>query len=229
MVTLSQLSPELSDKSQEPDTKSPALDSQLLTLDSLSKKSTRGTETRLGQALEQVLRLYQDAPLAGVIVVSDGAQNAGVEPGAAVNVAQQAHVPLYTIGIGSTQPQRNVAVRDLVLPTRAFPGDTLSIAGYLQASGYNGREVDVELRRRRAKEPAGSGTVIAKQRVALGPNGEMAAANFEIEPDQPGTFVYQLRVLAPRRRQPARQPTRGRGGSHRSPDARAAVGQRADA
>ncbi len=125
------------------------------------------------------------------------AQNAGVEPSGAATIAQQARVPFYTIGIGSTQPQRNVAVRDLVLPTRAFPGDTLNITGYLQANGYVGREVDVELYRRRTGEPAGSGTAIARQRVPLGPDGEMAAAVFDIEPDQAGTFVYQLRVDAP--------------------------------
>lgn len=157
----------------------------------------RGTETRLGQALDQVLRLYREAPLAGVVVISDGAQNAGVEPKSAVDVAKQAHVPFYTIGVGSTQQQRNIAIRDLVLPTRAFPGDTLNIAGYLQANGYTGREVDVELQRRRANQPAGSGSILARERVAIGPDGEMAAVAFDIEPEEPGTFVYQLRVLAP--------------------------------
>ena len=36
--------------------------------------------------------------------------------------------------------QRNIALRDLVVPTRAFPHDTLNIGGYLQANGYAGQE-----------------------------------------------------------------------------------------
>ncbi len=34
----------------------------------------RGPQTRLGQALADELRLYHDAPLAGIVVISDGAQ-----------------------------------------------------------------------------------------------------------------------------------------------------------
>lgn len=196
---------ELGDKSQEPDTStnlstSPALDSRLLTLDSASwtkELQPRGTQTRLGQALADELRLFRDAPLAGVVVISDGANNAGIEPSAAVEVAQQAKVPVFTVGVGSLASQRNVAIRDLVVPTRAFPNDTLNITGYLQANGYAGQSVDVELVRRRAQDPAGTGSPVASQRVALGKDGEMVPVVFDTEPGQPGTFVFQLRVKPP--------------------------------
>lgn len=157
----------------------------------------RGTQTRLGQALADELRLYRDAPLAGVVVISDGAQNAGIEPGAAVEAARQAKVPLYTIGVGSAVVQRNIAIRDLVVPTRAFPNDTLNVTGYLQANGYAGQSIDVELTRRRTQDPAGGGTPLASQRVALGKDGEVTPVSFDIEPGEPGTFVFQLRVKAP--------------------------------
>jgi hypothetical protein len=156
-----------------------------------------GTQTRLGQALADELRLYHDSPLAGVVVITDGAQNAGIDPAAAVEVARQAKVPLFTVGVGSAASQRNVAIRDLVVPTRAFPNDTLNVTGYLQANGYTGQSVDVELTRRRSKDPAGGGTPIATQHVALGHDGEMVPVSFDTEPGEPGTFVFQLRVKAP--------------------------------
>jgi hypothetical protein len=198
VATLSQISDSPgSEPDQGKSQLTPALDSPLLTLESLAAElQPRGTETRLGQALEQVLRLYRDTPLAGVVIVSDGAQNAGVEPSAAIALAKQIQVPFFTIGVGSTQPQRNVAVRDLVLPTRAFPGDTFDVTAYLQANGYSNREVTVELLRRRAGEAAG-GASIGSERVTLAKDGEMAAVSFNIEPDQAGTFVYQVRVLPP--------------------------------
>ncbi len=157
----------------------------------------RGTQTRLGQALADELRLYHDSPLAGVVLITDGAQNAGIDPAVAVEVARQAKVPLYTIGVGSAASQRNVAIRDLVVPTRAFPNDTLNVTGYLQANGYTGQSVDVELTRRRSTDPSGGGTPIATQHVALGHDGEMVPVSFDTEPGEPGTFVFQLRVKAP--------------------------------
>ena len=162
-----------------------------------SELQPRGTQTRLGQALGDELRLYHDAPLAGVIVISDGAQNAGVDPAAAIEAAHQSKVPLFTIGVGSAAAQRNTAIRDLIVPTRAFPNDTLNITGYLQANGYAGQSVDVELTRRRTQDPAGGGAPIASQRVSLGAEGEMAPVTIDVEPGEAGTFVFQLRVKAP--------------------------------
>lgn len=157
----------------------------------------RGTETRLGGALAEQLRMYRDAPLAGLVVFSDGAQNAGIEPSAAAEAARQAHVPIYTLGVGSTEARRNVALRDLVVPARAFPGDTIQVTGYLQSSGYAGRLVDVELTRRRSDEPAGAGTPIASERIMLGPDGEMTPVSFEFEPSEPGNFLFRMQVAAP--------------------------------
>ncbi|MCI0332582.1 MAG: VWA domain-containing protein [Planctomycetes bacterium] len=200
----SQESQESRVESREPEAQSdanpPALDSRPSTLDPIdwsAELQPRGTETRLGQALAEQLRQYRDAPLAGVVVISDGAQNAGVEPSAAIEAARAAKVPIYTIGVGSTESQRNVALRDLVVPTRAFPGDTLNITGYLQADGYTGRTVDVELTRRRTDDPAGGGTPIASDRVALPADGDVAPVSFYLEPGEAGTFVYQLRIKAP--------------------------------
>ena len=106
-------------------------------------------------------------------------------------------MPLYAIGFGSATAQRNIALRDLVVPTRAFPHDTLNITGYLQANGYAGQSVDVELTRRRSQDKAGAGTPVATKHVALGPDGEMVPVSFDIEPGEPGTFVFKLRVKAP--------------------------------
>jgi hypothetical protein len=194
----SESSRDSSDKSQELEKsksvdESSILDSKIVPLDSLQP---RGAQTRIGQALADELRLFRGAPLAGMIVVSDGAQNAGVDPGAALEAARQAKVPLYTVGVGSAASQRNVAVRDLVVPTRAFPNDTLNITGYLQANGYPNQAVDVELTRRRAQDPAGGGTPIDTQRVSLAPEGEITPVTFDTQPGEPGTFVFQLRVKA---------------------------------
>lgn len=176
------------------DSSRPAVPKQL---DWSTELRPRGTQTRLGQALADELRLYHDAPLAGVIVITDGANNAGIDPAAAVEAAQQTKIPIFTVGVGSPAAQRNVAIRDLVVPTRAFPNDTLNVTGYLQANGYPNQTVDVELLRRRTQDPAGSGSPIASQRVALGKDGEIVPITFDTEPGEPGTFVFELRVKPP--------------------------------
>ena len=64
-------------------------------------------ETRLGQALRQTLHDEQTSPLAGIVVFTDGGQNAGVAPDAAIQAARENKIPLFLVGVGSDrQPAR---------------------------------------------------------------------------------------------------------------------------
>ncbi|HEX2475796.1 MAG TPA: vWA domain-containing protein [Lacipirellulaceae bacterium] len=167
------------------------------TIDWSTELQPRGAQTRLGQALADQLRLYRGAPLAGIIVISDGAQNAGIEPSSAVTTAKEAEVPIFTVGIGSTEARRNISLRDLVVPTRAFPGDTLNVTGYVQGTGYAGRLVRAELLRRGADDPAGSGSPVATEDVVIGADNDIVSVAFDLEPEEVGSFVYQLRLITP--------------------------------
>ncbi len=167
------------------------------TVDWSAELQPRGAQTRLGQALADQLRLYRGAPLAGIVVISDGAQNAGIEPSSAVTAAKEAKVPIFTLGIGSTEARRNISLRNLVVPTRAFPGDTLNVTGYVQGTGYAGRLVRAELLRRGADDPAGSGAPMATEEVVVGADDEIVSVSFDLESEDVGSFVYQLRLITP--------------------------------
>jgi hypothetical protein len=78
--------------------------------------------------------------LAGVIVLSDGANNAGLDPAAAAAALVRSRVPVHTVGIGSDTLPPNVRVADLLAPARVFPGDRFSVTGYVQAQGLAGRK-----------------------------------------------------------------------------------------
>ena len=68
----------------------------------------RGTETRLGQALRQLIHDERGTPLSGIVVLSDGGQNAGISPEAAVELAREAKIPIFTVGLGSDRQPTNV-------------------------------------------------------------------------------------------------------------------------
>ena len=148
-------------------------------------------ETRLGDALDEQLRLYRDAPLAGVVVISDGATERRHRTQRGGRSGQEAKVPIFTIGVGSTRPRRNVAVSDLLVPSRAFPGDTLN-DHRLSCRPPATRPI----RRRRVAAPRRGRSRPAparrspSQRVALGADGEIVPVSFDIEPDEPGRLSF---------------------------------------
>lgn len=160
-----------------------------------------GNETRLGQSLRQLLVEERSAPLAGVILISDGGQNAGPSPESALELAREAKIPIFAIGVGSDKKPANVRVSDLLAPARAYPGDRFTITGYLQAQQMAKREVTVELLIRpggaTSPQDTGGGQLQESQRVILGTDGEIVPVKFEIAPPEPGRRIYCIRVQAP--------------------------------
>ncbi len=161
-----------------------------------------GAETRLGQALRQLVQEERGTPVSGVIVFSDGGQNAGISADSAVELAQEAKIPIFTVGVGSDRLPVNVVVSDFVAPVRAYPGDRYAATGYLQAQGFAGKTVTVEVLSRAASngaEKAGQagGAVVASRQVTLGGDGEVLPVKFDLVPDSVGRKTLTFRVQSP--------------------------------
>jgi len=161
--------------------------------------SPTGKETRLGQALRQLIHDERGPPVSGVILLSDGGQNAGISPDAAVQLAQEAKIPVFTVGLGSDRQPAHVRVSDLVVPARAYPGDHYTVTGYVQAQGMAGKVVAVQVLSRPAGEGAnatrqGTGDVIESRQITLGGDGEVLPVKFDLTPDAAGrrTIVFRI-------------------------------------
>ncbi len=159
----------------------------------------QGTETRLGQSLRQLINDERSTPVSGIVLFSDGGQNAGIDPSTAIATARDAKIPIFTVGVGSDRRPANVRVSDLVAPARAYPGDSFKVTGYLQSEGLADRTVTVELTSRAAGEAgrADQGKVEGSQRVTLGGRGEVVGVTFDMTPAEKGRRMVRLRVKAP--------------------------------
>ena len=94
--------------------------------------------TRLGDTLEQVISESTSVPLGAVVVLSDGADNAGGIPLDTIAAIRRARIPVHTIGFGREHPDKDVEVEDVVLPARALPQSRLSAVVTLQSWGLKG-------------------------------------------------------------------------------------------
>jgi hypothetical protein len=167
--------------------------------------TARGYETRLGEALARVLDQEPAGALAGVIVLTDGASNAGIDPAAAVAALAKAGVPVHALGIGSDRLPTNVRVADVLVPARVFPGDRFAVTAYLQAQGLAGQTVRVELAELAVDSSGGdpqanpaAGRVIDTAEVMLGAGGELVAVRFDVPGlEAPGRRDLVVRVIPP--------------------------------
>jgi hypothetical protein len=167
--------------------------------------TARGFETRLGEALARVLDQEPAGSLAGVIVLTDGGNNAGIDPAAAVAALGKAGVPVFPLGIGSDRLPANVRVADVLVPSRVFPGDRFAVTAYLQSQGLAGQTVRVELVELQADEAgndrdpaAAAGRVIDTAEAVLGAGGEMVGVRFDVPGlNAPGRRDLVVRVVPP--------------------------------
>ncbi len=155
-----------------------------------------GVETRMGDALQAVLAPQSGGPLAGVVLFSDGGQNRGVDPLALTDALAELKAPLEAIGVGSTQPRRNVRVQELIAPSRAYPDDKTIVRALLQGESYSGRTVEVELFAREGSPDAaavslGKGTAIFEN------DADTAEVEFDLEPAAIGRLELEAVVAAP--------------------------------
>ncbi len=152
----------------------------------------RGSETRLGNTLRAIVEKERGGPIAGVIILTDGGQNAGADCDIATQLAREAMLPLFPVGIGSDERPLNLRVVDLEAPQRVFPNDKFTLTGYVQAEGLPGTNVTVQLF---SANEAGEGEVREDERtIDVGRTGGIVPVKFELQPEAGGIRTFTLKV-----------------------------------
>lgn len=153
----------------------------------------RGVETRLGESLLELVRQISGKSLSGVIVISDGAANAGIDPASASHFAAQSKTRLLTIGVGGTKPPVNLAIASVQAPTDAHLGDPFEITAFVQAEGLAGKNAVVELLSRPEGETSEPSLLESKE-IAMADNGVPLEVRFQQNPATANSVEYLLRA-----------------------------------
>ncbi len=82
----------------------------------------QGGSTRLADSIDKLLVETRSKTLAGVVVLTDGASNAGRDMRAANERAKELGVKMFAVGVGGTRPPVNVAIEKVILPTDVQKG-----------------------------------------------------------------------------------------------------------
>jgi len=137
--------------------------------------------------------------LAAVVLLSDGGNNAGVDPLAAAAALARAAVAVHPLGIGADVLPPSIRIADLAAPARVFPGDRLALTAFLQAQGLAGTNVRVELFDREAAAPSGPGRLLDTVEAAIAADGTLVPVRFDVPGlAAPGRHTLTVRLAPPR-------------------------------
>jgi hypothetical protein len=109
-----------------------------------------GTQSRLGDATRQVLTELRGAPPSAIVLLSDGQTTEGESLAKAAELSARKGVPLFTIGLGSAEPARDLELTELLVDDIVFVDDAVRFQAKLLARGFQGQQVVVRLMERDA-------------------------------------------------------------------------------
>ncbi|MCA8949853.1 MAG: VWA domain-containing protein [Planctomycetes bacterium] len=112
---------------------------------SLAQMTSRGNRTALGDALDLHLASTGNQNLEGVILISDGRNNAGLDPVEVAESYGMRGLPIYTIGVGDPEPPRNAWIVGPPGPKEALREEEVGFDVTLRAEGLAGKNARVEL------------------------------------------------------------------------------------
>lgn len=168
-----------------------------------------GSESRIGDAVQNILTDHDPSTLAGIVLISDGQNNGGTDVNVAMAAARRSQVSIYPIGLGSSSAPTNVRIVDIDAPRRVYPGDKFAVSAVLQGSGEKALEVEVQLldgldNGPTKKNPgdatttiAPPGDVIDSQKVRIKNDGTLTGIRFELEPEAVGRRRLAIRIVSP--------------------------------
>ncbi len=140
-------------------------------------------------ALAEALRSSEaDAPVLGVVLVTDGRQNAPGDPMPVIDRLAARGVPVFPILVGSTVPPRDVAIAAVKAPETVYRGDVARIEATLKIDGYPGQEIAVTLDR-----PGASPMRQTVRAPADGRTGR-SVVTFQVPLEQVGTVPVSLAI-----------------------------------
>lgn len=145
-----------------------------------------GTRSDLAQALTSVREDLNGLPLAGVVVVSDGADNGGGNLDDALLSLRARRVPVFTVGVGSERFARDIAIERVQAPRRALRGASTIVEADVRIRGAGKEPVTVTVE--------ADGRVVATEAVKPAAAGDLVATRIRIPPLDAG--VHRLAVRA---------------------------------
>src|SRR5688572_27406434 len=148
--------------------------------------SYTGSETKLAAALEDARQDLSSVPLSGLVLVTDGADNARSPIADELATLRSRAVPVFTVGVGNERFTRDVEVRRVEASRSVLVGTALVLDVLVAQRGFGGERVPLVVE--------DAGRIVSSQDVTLPADGEAASVRIHVTATEAGPRTYTVRV-----------------------------------
>jgi uncharacterized membrane protein len=155
-------------------------------LQSASDLNFDGTGTRMGDALDRVRDELSGLPVAGVVLLGDGADNADKTLDESIAGLKAQAMPVFTVGVGRERLTRDVQLTRAETPLRVLKGAALVLDVVVTQVGYAGQKVPLIVE--------DAGRIVSQQEITLPPDTESETVHVRFKATDVGPRVFRFRI-----------------------------------
>jgi uncharacterized membrane protein len=145
-----------------------------------------GSQTKIGTALDGVREELAGLPVAGIILVTDGADTTdGSLTNTLLNLKAE-KLPVFTVGVGSAKLPRDIQIDRVSTPRSVLKGASLLVDAVITQSGYSGQTVTLDVE--------DDGRIVGSQKVQFPVDGSPAAVRVRATASTQGPRVFTFKV-----------------------------------
>ena len=145
-----------------------------------------GPRTHLARALERATDELSNVPLAGLIVISDGADNSNAAVSDTLLDLQARKVPVYTVGLGRERFTRDIEVTRVEAPRTVLEGSSLVVDVTISQRGFDGETVRLDVE--------DDGRIVSSREVMLSGEAEATTVRIHFAAADAGARVFRFKV-----------------------------------
>jgi hypothetical protein len=146
-----------------------------------SASDISGDATSIANALTEFGKRSDIDNFGALLIATDGRQNLGEDP---VEIASRLNMPVFTLTVGESVDEKNLAIDDIYCPAIAYSGADFKVEAELSASGLGTGKSRLTLK-------MGS-TGVADRIFELPEQGRNVKVSFDVRAPEPGNYEYQL-------------------------------------
>ena len=145
-----------------------------------------GPQTKLGPALDGARDELAGLPVAGIVLVTDGADTSDASLDPALLALKAQKLPVFTVGVGSEQLPRDVQIDRVNTPRTVLKDASLLVDVVVRNTGFGGRTVTVDVE--------DEGRIIGSEKVQLPSDGSPAQVRVRAIASEPGPRLFKFKV-----------------------------------
>ena len=145
-----------------------------------------GTSTKLGDALERARDELSGLPLAGLVMVTDGADTSDASIDDPLASLKARSIPVFPVGLGQERFSHDVQISRVETPRFVLKGSSLVVDVVISQTGYAGKSVPLNVE--------DGGRIVATEQVTLPPDGESLTARVRFTANEAGARLFRFRI-----------------------------------